>query len=211
MQTNTDPLLKGRPEPDSKLHPLLHFSRRKTMAPFSLSHFSENSRSKPGSSSPRPDIFLAASTFPVGLILPLICQFHWASSLDLGKSFQPRLEPWGKVLKVSPGGDGWVSLSSSFQPVPPPPHPQWQPKEEMTLYDGGRGRSGGGARGGGRARAHRPPCTPTRTPKLGFVGLLPRAPSLGQDTALESSLSAFPGSGICNILQQLFNISLPSY
>ena len=49
------------------------------------------------------------------------------------------------------------------------------------------------------------------TPKLGFVGLLPRAPSLGQDTALESSLSAFPGSGICNILQQLFNISLPSY
>ena len=69
------------------------FSRRKTMAPFSLSHFSQNSRSKPGSSSPRPDIFLAASTFPVGLILPLICQFHWASSLDLGKSFQPRLEP----------------------------------------------------------------------------------------------------------------------
>ena len=69
----------------------------------------------------------------------------------------------------------------------------------------GKGREMGGGRG------HADPLHPHPHPRLGFVGLLPRAPSLGQDTALESSLSAFPGSGVCNILQQLFNISLPSY
>ena len=63
----------------------------------------------------------------------------------------------------------------------------------------------------GGGREHTDPLHPHPHPKAGLCGSPPKASSLGQDTALESSLSAFPGSGVCNILQQLFNISLPSY
>lgn len=92
-----------------------------------------------------------------------------------------------------------------FQPGATPPYPQWQPKEEMALC-GGEGAEVGEGRVVGEGESTPTPLHPHSHPKA-TLWVSSKASSLGQDTALESSLSAFPGSGVCNILQQLFNIS----